>query len=45
MTIRTTDDPVLARFRVALNEIYGNQIEHVVLFGSRARGDAAGFGR
>ena len=33
-------DPVLARFRAALDEIYGNQIERVVLFGSRARGDA-----
>lgn len=35
-----TDDPVLARFRAALDEIYGNQIDRVVLFGSRARGDA-----
>jgi uncharacterized protein len=33
-------DPVLARFRAALDAIYGNQIERVVLFGSRARGDA-----
>lgn len=33
-------DPVLTRFRVALGEIYGDQIERVVLFGSRARGDA-----
>ena len=33
-------DPVLARFRAALNAMYGNQIERVVLFGSRARGDA-----
>lgn len=35
-----TDDPVLARFRAALDEIYGNRIDRVVLFGSRARGDA-----
>jgi predicted nucleotidyltransferase len=33
-------DPVLARFRAALDDIYGNQIDRVVLFGSRARGDA-----
>ena len=33
-------DPILKRFRAALNEIYGDRIERVVLFGSRARGDA-----
>jgi predicted nucleotidyltransferase len=33
-------DPVLSRFRAALNEVYGTNIERVVLFGSRARGDA-----
>jgi predicted nucleotidyltransferase len=33
-------DPVLARYRAALDAMYGNQIERVVLFGSRARGDA-----
>jgi predicted nucleotidyltransferase len=32
-------DPVLARFRAALDAMYGKQIERVVLFGSRARGD------
>ena len=32
-------DPVLRRFRAALDEIYGERIERVVLFGSRARGD------
>jgi len=31
------DDPVLMRFRAALDEIYGPRIERVVLFGSRAR--------
>lgn len=36
----TIDDPVLTRFRSALNEMYGDRIERVVLFGSRARGDA-----
>ena len=31
---------VLAKFRAALSTLYGNRIERVVLFGSRARGDA-----
>jgi predicted nucleotidyltransferase len=35
-----TDDPILKRLRVALDELYGERIERVVLFGSRARGDA-----
>ena len=35
-----TDDPVLARLRASLNRTYGEKIERVVLFGSRARGDA-----
>jgi uncharacterized protein len=35
-----TDDPVLKRFRSALGKIYGDRLERVVLFGSRARGDA-----
>ena len=34
------DDPVLIRFRAALAEALGERIERVVLFGSRARGDA-----
>ncbi len=33
-------DPILTRFREALNKMYGKRIERVVLFGSRARGDA-----
>lgn len=33
-------DPVLARFRQALDEAYGPRLERAVLFGSRARGDA-----
>ena len=40
MTRRPTDDPVLQRYRAALNALYGDQLERVVLFGSRARGDA-----
>lgn len=35
-------DPVLANFRSALDELYGEKLERVVLFGSRARGDAGG---
>lgn len=31
---------VLAKFRAALNKLYGDRIERVVLYGSRARGDA-----
>jgi uncharacterized protein len=40
MGMRPADDPILKRFRAALDEIYGERIERVVLFGSRARGDA-----
>jgi predicted nucleotidyltransferase len=35
-----TVDPILKRLRRALDELYGDRIERVVLFGSRARGDA-----
>lgn len=35
-----TVDPVLSRFRAALDRVYGERVERVVLFGSRARGDA-----
>jgi predicted nucleotidyltransferase len=34
------DDPTLARFRAALAEVYGARLERIVLYGSRARGDA-----
>lgn len=34
-----TKDATLARFHAALDTIYGDRIERVVLFGSRARGD------
>ena len=40
MSVNVAADPVLIRFRTALHEMYGNEIERVVLFGSRARGDA-----
>jgi predicted nucleotidyltransferase len=40
MTKDVLDDPVLTRFRAAVTAIYGERAERVVLFGSRARGDA-----
>jgi uncharacterized protein len=33
-------DPILRRFRAALEEVYGARLERAVLYGSRARGDA-----
>ena len=39
MFIDPATDPVLTRFRGALNEAYGARLERVVLYGSRARGD------
>ena len=33
------DDPVLKRFRAAVTELYGDRVERVILYGSRARGD------
>jgi uncharacterized protein len=32
-------DPILIRFRAALRAAYGDRLERVVLYGSRARGD------
>jgi uncharacterized protein len=40
MATTLIDDPVLVRFRRVLDEMYGDQLDRVVLFGSRARGDA-----
>ena len=40
MTAKPQNDPVLKRFRDAVVEIYCERLERVVLFGSRARGDA-----
>jgi len=31
------NDAALVRFRRALNEVYGDRVERVVLYGSRAR--------
>jgi predicted nucleotidyltransferase len=33
-------DPILKDFRAALKAVYGDRLDRVVLFGSRARGDA-----
>jgi uncharacterized protein len=40
MSRAAINDPILKRFRAALDEMYGERLERVVLFGSRARGDA-----
>jgi len=40
MSAKTADDPILRRVRVALQQMYGDRIERIVLFGSRARGDS-----
>ena len=40
MTDELQSNPILRRFRAALNEMYADRLERVVLFGSRARGDA-----
>jgi predicted nucleotidyltransferase len=40
MAATVTADPVLMRFRQALEDLYGNRLERIVLYGSRARGDA-----
>jgi predicted nucleotidyltransferase len=40
MSAAAIDDPILRRFRTALEALYGDRIERVVLFGSRARGEA-----
>jgi predicted nucleotidyltransferase len=41
MSSALINDPILKRFRAALDAVYGDRIERVVLFGSRARGDAS----
>ncbi len=40
MALQITADPILTRLRAALNAAFGERIERLVLFGSRARGDA-----
>ena len=36
----TRDNPILAQFRAVLADMYGERLERVVLYGSRACGDA-----
>jgi uncharacterized protein len=40
MSATVASDPTLLRFREALTAMYGDRLDRVVLFGSRARGDA-----
>lgn len=40
MVTTALDDPILKRFHAAVREAYGDRLERVVLYGSRARGDA-----
>ena len=40
MPAAAIDDPIFQRFRAALDQLYGERIARVVLYGSRARGDA-----
>lgn len=40
MSPAVANDPVLARLRTALIGLYGARLERVLLFGSRARGEA-----
>ena len=40
MVEQPQNDSALKHFRAAVAEIYGDRLERVVLFGSRARGDA-----
>ncbi|MGD0632658.1 MAG: nucleotidyltransferase domain-containing protein [Beijerinckiaceae bacterium] len=40
MNVKTMNDPIISKFRAALDDLYGEQIDRVVLYGSRARGDA-----
>ncbi len=40
MTAASTYDPILTRFRQALDANFGARVARVVLFGSRARGEA-----
>ena len=39
MDAEPQNEPVLKRFRAAVAEVYGDRLERVILYGSRARGD------
>ena len=38
-TAATVHDPVMRRFSQEVREVFGDRLERIVLFGSRARGD------
>jgi uncharacterized protein len=40
MSEKLSDDPILQRIQTSLRAMYGDRIERLVLFGSRARGVA-----
>ena len=40
MAVTVMKDPVLVRLREVLDDMYGTRLDRVVLFGSRARGNA-----
>jgi uncharacterized protein len=40
MAVSSKHDPILQRFKAELQEMYGDQLERIVLFGSRARDEA-----
>ena len=40
MSAKPEDDPVLRRFRAAVLDMYGSRVQRMVLYGSRARGEA-----
>ncbi len=37
--MKTVDDPILQRLKQSFTETFGDRLERLVLFGSRARGD------
>ena len=39
MSPNPKEEAILTRFRTAVGDIYGDRLERVVLYGSRARGD------
>jgi len=39
MSVDSRVDAIPTRFRAALGQLYGDRVERVVLYGSRARGD------
>src|ERR1700737_3031147 len=39
---KPADDPILKRFRATLDELYGQRLERVVLYGSPGRGRGGG---